>query len=287
MALIAVALIGIAAKAVTSGNGDGGASPSGTQALPTRGSPTSTAPTTTAATTTAPSSTVASTTVSSTVVPRAGLQAWLSADQGVVADGSGKVSKWTDQSGTGHDATQTNLAAQPTLRASAINTRPALQFDGTDDALAVAVDINPATTPNLTVIAVFASDTSTAAPRKMYSHDDGGYDRTAGLDNRATTNYSIYSGSGVGNYFALSANTAYQTTDLWAPTQFTGRVNGRAVTTQPATSAAGVSRLTIGGNPSFGEYWMGPIAEFLVYNRLLSATEQSQVEAYLVAKYRI
>jgi hypothetical protein len=258
-------------------------------ALPLVGGPTTTAPTTTAPATssTAPATTATTTTVGTAAVPRPGLQAWLAADQGVVADASGKVSRWTDQSGTTRDATQTNAAAQPTLRANAINGKPGLYFDGTDDALSVAVDINPATTPNLTVVTVFASATNATTLRKVYSNDDGGYDRTAGLDNRAGTNYAIYAGSGVRDFFTLSANTAYQTTDAWTPTQFTGRVNGRNVTTQPVTATTGLSRLTIGSNPTYGEYWMGPIAEILVYNRLLSAAEQSQVESYLAAKYRI
>jgi hypothetical protein len=83
----------------------------------------------------------------------------------------------------------------------------------------------------------------------------------------------------------LSANTVYQTTDTWTSTQFVGRVNGRITASTQVSNGAGVRSLQIGGNPTFGEYWMGSIAELLVYTRVLSPVEQSLVEAYLATKY--
>jgi hypothetical protein len=247
---------------------------------------TTTSTTTSASTTSASTTTATPTTAPTASVPRDGLQAWLSGDRGVVATG-GKVSRWTDQSGTGHDATQPDPNAQPTLQAAALKGRPALHFDGTDDVLTVGIDINPAKTPNLTIVAVFSSDTTATSPhRKLYSHDDGGFDRTVGLDDRARTNYSIFAGTGVVDYFTLSANTVYQTTDIWTSTQFIGRVNGRNTVSVAVGNGAGRPTMQIGGNPGFGEYWMGGIAEFLVYSRALTAAEQSQVESYLAAKYQ-
>ena len=53
--------------------------------------------------------------------------------------GNGTVSTWYDQSGSGNDATQSNVANQPQIVSSGSviteNGKPAVQFDGTDDYL--------------------------------------------------------------------------------------------------------------------------------------------------------
>jgi hypothetical protein len=58
------------------------------------------------------------------------LSLWLKADAGVTADGSGFVSQWNDQSGSGNHAVQTQAVNQPLLVAGAMNGKPVLRFDG-------------------------------------------------------------------------------------------------------------------------------------------------------------
>ncbi|HET9959570.1 MAG TPA: hypothetical protein VFQ61_33995 [Polyangiaceae bacterium] len=60
---------------------------------------------------------------------------WLMADRGVSVQGE-RVSKVADQSGQGHDASQTNSGQMPRIVASASGP-PLLEFDGADDALAL------------------------------------------------------------------------------------------------------------------------------------------------------
>jgi len=63
------------------------------------------------------------------------LRLWLAADNGVVADSSGKVSVWKDQSGNANDAVQTATNQQPLLVTgiSGLSGRPALRFNGVQD----------------------------------------------------------------------------------------------------------------------------------------------------------
>src|SRR4028119_209201 len=122
-----------------------------------------------------------------------------------------QVPTWIDQSGYNRNATQPTVGLQPTLAVSALNGQPTVRFDGTDDTMSVPLNINPSFNPNLTIFTVFNSTTAANSPlRKLYGHDDGGYDRTIGLDNRSgTTNFTYFGGTGVKNYFPLAANSYY------------------------------------------------------------------------------
>lgn len=62
---------------------------------------------------------------------------WFAADRGVTESG-GLVSKWLDQSGNHHDASQVATSARPLLVPAAENGLPMLEFDGVDDSLALA-----------------------------------------------------------------------------------------------------------------------------------------------------
>jgi len=67
-------------------------------------------------------------------LPTAGLQMWLRADAGVDTL-NGTVSRWHDQSGNGNDAIQASISRQPLLVAGALNGKPVLRFDGSNDKL--------------------------------------------------------------------------------------------------------------------------------------------------------
>ncbi|HVX65406.1 MAG TPA: hypothetical protein VHA11_02325, partial [Bryobacteraceae bacterium] len=79
--------------------------------------------------------------VQAQTVPTQNLKLWLKADTGVTLNGT-TVSKWADQSGNATDATQTNASLQPVLQTNAVNGRPALQFNGTNQYLGFKLPIN-------------------------------------------------------------------------------------------------------------------------------------------------
>lgn len=207
-------------------------------------------------------------------IPASGVLLWLKADEPL----------------TGAHPVHPNQG--PAVVPNAINGHAVLHFDGTDHMLIADIDIGPKRMPEGTIVSVFRSATADASPlRKLYGDDDGGYDRAAGLDDRATkTNYTVFTGNGDDAYFQLAANTTYITVDQYTTKDFTGWVNGAATPSiTPANwSEDALPNLYIGGTGTvYSEFWNGDLAEIIVYNRKLSDAERAQVVGYLAKKYGV
>lgn len=187
-------------------------------------------------------------------------------------------------------AVPSDPAKMPVYIADAINGQPALRFDGTQQMLEVPIDIGPKSMPELTVITVFRSKTSsTEKLHKVYGHDDGGYDRAVGLDNRGDKNFSLYDGSKVLGYFDLKADTPYILVDEYSPESFSGWVNGALTLDKVKVSYGdGLAKFYIGGTGvSFEEFWEGDIAEVIVYSRVISDEERQAIIENLSYRYKI
>jgi hypothetical protein len=229
--------------------------------------------------------------VANAQVPTSGLSLWLRADSGVTAGAGGKVSVWAVE-GSPVKAIADAPEKQPTLVQNAIGGKPAIHFDGGTQMLETNLNIDPAVSPELTVISVFTSDTDAASPlRKLYGADDGGYDRAAGLDDRAEGfNYTIFGGSaGVIGIFKLAANTPYLTVDSYDQPKKMLNVwvsGAPAKQNQEIDHGPGLDKFYIGGTGTvYHEAWMGNVAEMLVYHRVLTDDERKKVEDYLAGKY--
>ncbi|HZE98508.1 MAG TPA: FecR domain-containing protein [Planctomycetota bacterium] len=90
-------------------------------------------------------------------IPAQGLALWLRADAGVtVLDGA--VATWSDQSGNRRDATQAAAGSRPKILLDAVRGRPALRFDGIDDALMSPLSIEGLGGLTLILVAANATD---------------------------------------------------------------------------------------------------------------------------------
>ena len=226
-------------------------------------------------------------------IPADGVLLWLIGDEVVEsAQGSGKVQSWQNRLVPNATAKAVRDDQLPAMVLKAINGHTVVRFDGTGQMLMSSIDIGPARMPEGTVIAVFRSATSESSPlRKLYGDDNGGFDRAAGLDDRAAgKNYTLFTGTGVEGYFQLVANTTYITVDEYSPKEFSGWVNGAAALTRTAAAwdEDSLPNLYLGGTGTvFAEYWNGDLAEIIVYARKLSAAERAQVEDHLARKYGV
>ena len=224
-------------------------------------------------------------------VPANGLQLWLRGDYGVTAT-EGKVTSWAVE-GSPLKAQAKDPAESPSVVANAINGKPALRFDGDHNMLEVPMSIDAEVAPALTVISVWSSATADKNPlRKLYGADDGGYDRAAGIDDRAPdgSNYTVFAGSGgVLGVFTFAANTTNLTIESYANKKLNTWVNGAAAKTNVDAEYDHMpDHLFIGGTGhTYTESWKGDIAEMLIYKRTLTDDERRKIEDYLGAKYGV
>jgi hypothetical protein len=242
-------------------------------------------------TTAAPATTtVPDVAVANAPVPASGLELWLRADYGVTADAAGKVTSWAVE-GSPLKAGVKEPAEMPSLVAAAINGKPAIRFDGENNVLEVPMSIDAAASPELTVISVWSSATADKSPlRKLYGADNGGYDRSAGIDDRAAdgSNYTVFAGSGgVAGIFTFTANTPNLTIENYANKKLNAWVNGAvAKANLDAEYNDMLDHFFIGSTGRvYHEMWKGDLAEMLVYKRSLTDEERKKVEDYLAAKY--
>ena len=213
-----------------------------------------------------------------------GLVMWLdSADDTTFSYSSGTVvSQWRDKSGLNNHVAQSTVANQPS-RSSTLNSRKIIVFDGSNDSLSSANSLDLSTTHTIFAI----------ASQSVGSSDAGLVSINNTLNNGMTLHnasaYYAYFGDG-SKYvsYGIGASTYYIFTKVFKGSSSTTRqiyLNGTSATTSgtiTASDTTGVIRL---GQQS--TYLNGTIAEVIIFNRELTATELKQVHTYLGQKWGI
>ncbi len=245
---------------------------------------------------------------------------WLKADAGVYSDGGcstpasdgGAVGCWADQSGNGHDAT---AGVSPTFRSSrpAINSQPAVEFDGSDRLATGNMQLFAANNSGLTVFTVFDTDNN-SGQKFLVNHSiqagsqnfELGYDTGSGS---GVGNFGLHQGSGdaavapantIANDTFVIMSTAVLTVGT-SPNNINIYKNGAALTvsddgggwldagayrTDSSALDVGV-RYDLSAGPGYNAYHDGDIAEIIVYTTTLTATARTHVDLYLMDKYDI
>lgn len=202
----------------------------------------------------------------------AGLRLWLRADMGVVADTNGRVRTWRDQSGLGNDLVQTAVMQQPLLLADGGNGRPALAFDGSDDALLFTSPITSART----LFLVLKEDA--AAVTKFRAVLGYGMSTNTLLGNNTT----LFS---TGYVPAVVSAGELRLNSVPVPMLTTARPRDLSIVTLAATGAFSIDRLFTISHALAGN-WHGQIAELVAFDRALSAAERRAVEDYLGQRHQ-
>ncbi|PIQ27683.1 hypothetical protein COW36_07245 [bacterium (Candidatus Blackallbacteria) CG17_big_fil_post_rev_8_21_14_2_50_48_46] len=154
------------------------------------------------------------------------------------------------------------------------------RFDGQGSFLKIPLDINPDQYPRLTFAAWarYEGPAESGGPFQVISHDDGGYDRSLGIDSRGAdgVGWSSFAGSAavLGSVPVQNGQWVFLASvyDQQAKT-VTLYVNGVRKVAENAELGKGHPFLYIGSNPSHGEHFTGLIDEVRVYGRALSASE--------------
>jgi RHS repeat-associated protein len=215
-------------------------------------------------------------------VSSSGLRLWLKADVGT--NNGGGLVLWKDQSGLNKNAYgSTSSSTFPTVVASGLNGMPVVRFDG-GDLLDLTNFMSGAQAGE--VIAVLR------APNAPTRNDIPWCFGTS-------TEGTLYYGSTTYDDFGSSMSAGpYQVPDImlrkefhvyntWSqPGEWVNRMNGVVQKTRTVNAVAFRSNPILGKRFNSSEYLLGDIAEILVYDRVLSATEREAAHFYLYRKYQ-
>ena len=211
------------------------------------------------------------------------LALWLdAADTSSITHSSNAVSQWNDKSGNGNHASQSTAANQPTLTTSALNGKPVIAFDGTNDFIA-STSLNITQSYSIFLVAQTNNNTSGkdylfdglggSQNRSLIALDYSGKIQMWAYNSWANSNFNTPSG-----YFVLSA--VFDTSSSSLSLNGT-RANGLNIGTSSLTDG-----ITIGANRlANADYLKGRIAEFLILDETASTGTQSIVEGYLAHKW--
>lgn len=202
-----------------------------------------------------------------------------------LTDGA-NVSLWPDLSGNGNDLSQANEAEQPTYLAAGLNGKPTVQFDGN------SISKSAFSLPNddgATFFIVLQNEGSSSSV-------------VLSIGNEGNTASAIsFRSSGSLQTFGTYLNTADSVANAARSTDLNGMLysssynsavitmyqDGAFVTDTAYTDPIGAHNLLrLGKDPNGGRPFTGRISELIYFARALSETEISDMNIYLMDKWR-
>ena len=198
----------------------------------------------------------------------------------------GIVKEWLDQSGNGHKAIATG---QPKQFGRAINGRPAVRFDGKNDFVRTTTGADKLAGDFTLVTALKFMDLTGNQMPVMWGEEANQKRRALWKTPENKLSFNGYHSDIPGTAQFIVNQPAIALITQEGGDQFTrfslnGVAGGEGKT---ALQGYASKAITIGANNAGAEKMTGEIAEVLLYNRALTATEQAQVGLYLGRKYGI
>lgn len=221
----------------------------------------------------------------------------------------GPVARWEDKSGNARHATQSTVAARPNVIVNSIFEKSTLNFDGVNDNLSVN-SIRPFLSGSHSLFAVartFVGGRNTTTENTQMILAAEGYANGIGFFGApiATSVYSsiwdlalIDNSNVFTNYTQGTLATITRTVTGEPGVQSQHSVNnlGRNTGTgslpvgdqiSPGSSSNVRIGSHLGGTANFSWYLSGDVCELLLYNRVLTGTEQLSVQSYLFNKWQV
>lgn len=233
--------------------------------------------------------------INSTFLPTStsNLLMWLDADDkntlyssypSNLAESGDNVSRWLDKSGLGNDAIQATSSSQPSLVPSTYDSyRNALYFDD-DDGMSTLLALDSAP---YTVIAVYNrlewtqensrvvtgnNNWLIGAFSGIHRHYAGGWVYNS-EDYLGSTTRMVHHGQ---NIVAIATNNG-TTSEFYLDTE---------LVTQDNTQTGVPAGVNLGVSTAYSQPIKGQVCEILIYDKVLSAEEQSSLESYLNNKWQ-
>lgn len=202
-----------------------------------------------------------------------------------VSGGTGYVKTWYDQSGNGRDTTQATTGSQPSISLNAVNGKPALSADGTNDYLESA-SFSAIAHPNFH-FAVWKTNNAGANQFVVDLASGATYDRSAAFvrSNQLVHSSGYFVNLGITRNAGFTSDTNwYIWTNYYLTTSSVTRRNGvagnvEAVGDQGATAI----KLFVRGNAS--EFFGGLFAEFIFMSALPTSTDHNTIGADMATRF--
>jgi hypothetical protein len=204
-----------------------------------------------------------------------GLQVWLKADAITGKNNNDSITTWSDSSGNSRDVTAAS-GKEPIYNTGVLNGNPVVSFVAANqDTLSNNYNVSTPYT------AIYVARYNGATKARIYSSKNNNWllgfwsgrrqvfyaDGTLDLGGQAgDTSWYLYTGAGTG-----SLSTAYENGTQW--------VSGSGGISGPN----GISLGSYGGGSS--EFSDAQVAEFIIYNSVISSTNRQLIEGYLANKY--
>jgi hypothetical protein len=216
----------------------------------------------------------------------------------VTADGA--VARWEDKSGNARHATQATSGARPLRKAAVQNGRDVVRFDGGDVLVTPSFSTAGFVSGSTILVVTNPTFTNNTIYRPLIRIEPS---NTNGIQHEASNDSVVNSRSKLEAFVQNTSNTLFRATP--SATTTTGwRMLASVVTTSDITL---FSDGTINGGPTAitgtiktgssdvlrvaadvtNNFWLGDIAEILVFPTALSTTDRQAVESYLATKWGI
>ena len=189
------------------------------------------------------------------------------------------VGYWADQSGNGRNLTQSTNNNRPLYKPGTLNGKPVLDFDGSNDTLAAAFTLSQPVT-----ILCVAQYKSNAASQGTLFDGGGGTGNVMRWFLPSNASYGMFAGAQISSG-TLTVTGWHVFEAVFNSTSSSMIRNGTTLQTgNVGTATPGGVRLAVFGN-GFSTPADVQFAEFVLYNRALSAAERGRVRKYLGNKY--
>ena len=217
----------------------------------------------------------------------ANLAVWIKADAGTFKDagttpcGNGDTcQQWNDQSGNGHNATQSGSTARPVFTTNVQNGLPGLLFDGSNDVMRSGAGTVTLNQPSW-LFAVFKVVSHPAGDHTMF---EGHTTNSARLYLDSNGGMTGYAGSGLNDNFAV-ANSPYIAAVRYNGNSGWLQINNRTVKTG-AIGSNSATDYQVGGETGvqFANIY---VLEFIRYTGDIGTTNAALVQSYLNTRWAV
>ena len=222
---------------------------------------------------------------------------WLdAADASTITESGGAVSQWDDKSGNGRNISQSNASQRPALVSSGLNSKPTVDFDGSNDVMLNA-SVGASGLSNVSIISVFKQITgggsedhqinigqtnNTGKVRGVYRNPNG---TVLGFGGWARTAFSSFSLDIGGSHhifgFANTALSGSNNLEMFKD----GSIETLTTSNALSTTLDGFSVGSLQGASVANYYSNISVAEIIVLYEAISTVNRQKTEGYLAHKW--